>query len=216
MAGTDKLSSWIKDNVPDDSEWGEYYITVWKEELQSGGKVQITRTIQPPRDAIITGKEIKDDLAFASSPVLGIVLTVLGLLLIAYKLLLAKPQADGAHTIGIGVILAIICIAAGIYLLVKSRKAGPEISSITSMDALEPFIEKSLGKKVLGEEHSRRQKEKGEAGRPQYFCIPARYAAQGKFDKKTGDLGLPDEMLPQLTAAARELPEECRVLSRRK
>ena len=63
MASEKKLPAWVLENVPDDAVWGETYVIARKEETQSGSRVQIQRFLKDPADHVITGKEIRNDLA---------------------------------------------------------------------------------------------------------------------------------------------------------
>ena len=97
MASGKKLSAWVLENVPDDAVWGETYVIARKEETQSGSRVQIQRFLKDPADHVITGKEIRDDLASSASPVFGVVLIIGGVVAAALTFLLRQPGEKAKH-----------------------------------------------------------------------------------------------------------------------
>ena len=215
MASEKKLPAWVLENVPDDAVWGETYVIARKEETQSGSRVQIQRFLKDPADHVITGKEIRDDLASSASPVFGVVLIIGGVVAAALTFLLRQP---GETLNYITLLLAALALIGGVVLTVKSAKASPQIASIDSFEALEPYIEKFLTDKVFSREVEARKKELGETGSGYagYFCVPARLAAQGDFSTVRQNFEPGEELRMQLTALAAALPEESRRLTRRK
>ncbi len=214
MADEKKLPAWILENVPDDAVWGETYVIARKEEAQSGSHVQIQRFLKDPVDAVITGKEIRQSLAFNASPALGIGLIIGSVAAAALVFLLKQPGETPNY---IMLMCAVIALIGGICLTVKSAKAAPQIASIDSYEALAPFIEKALSEKVFVGESEARKKELGEKGSAYagYFCVPARLAAQGDFSSVRQNFEPGDDLRLQLTALAAALPEESRKLTRR-
>ena len=217
MGKKSNLSSWMEENVPDNSEWGEYYLIIRKEETRTGARVQISQTIQPPKDAYITGKEIKDYLNSETSPFLGAILIVAGVLIFVILHLLKEPMDSIVYRI-VSFVLPASVIAYGIYRVIKSQKLLTETRAISSWEKLEPHIESALSEKVYREEVKKREAEletKGSAYAG-YFCIPARLPASGQFEQPNSKGALMDHLKPTLLKMAADLPAEGLWLRRRK
>lgn len=216
MANQDTLSPWVRENVPDEAVYGEHYIIIRKEETQSGAKVHVNQTLRDPRAATITGKEAKRFLDDSASPGLGIGLLIIGVV-IALVAVLVRRMGSSAGFMGVVLFLAAISAGAGVYQLVKSKKQAPEILTIASWEEFEPFLEQALTEKVFNEEVKAREEELGEKGKAYagYFCVPARRAAVGDFEKAKSNMGVYDQIMEAATRAAAALPEECRRLERK-
>ena len=212
-----KLPSWVRENVPDDAVWGEYFVIARKEEYSSGSRVRIEQSVSEPRDAVITGRKIKENLSFSASPLSGIALIVIGAVIAVLAILMKKPEAPLGNFIA-PLLFAVGFEAGGIYLFAKSRRASSEIYSISSFEALEPYIEKALTDQVFSEEIEKRKKEHGDqgSGYAGYFVIPARLAAGGDLEKARSNFGLTDNIKQQLIQTANGTSEENRRLTRRK
>ena len=214
MAKQDKLPAWVRENVPDDAVWGESYVVARKEETRSGSQVNIRRFLKEPVEASITGREIKDSLAFNASPAFGIGLIVVGAVAAALTFVLKSPEETPNYLI---LLCAVIALIAGVCFAVKSARAAPEIASIASFEALAPHIEKALNEKVFDAEVAARKAELGETGSGYagYFCVPARLAAQGDFSSARQNFEPGEELRAQLSALAAAVPEESRRLVRK-
>lgn len=212
-----QLSSWVRENIPDDAVWGEYYVIARKEEYSSGSRVRIEQSVSEPRDAVITGKKIREHLNFSSSPLLSIALMIIGHVIAILAILMKNPEAPLGNFIT-PLLFAVAFAAGGIYLFVKNRRASAEIYSISSFEALEPYIENALTDQVFSEEIEKRKKEHGDQGSAHagYFVIPARLAAGGDLEKARSNFGLTDNIKQQVIQTADSIPVENRRLTRRK
>ena len=212
-----KLSNWINENVPDDAVWGQYYVIARKEEYKSGGKVLTEQTVSPARDATITGKEIKEHLAYCASPTVGVFFIIAGIVLAVAEFLLRKPMNASTGYLEVAMFFNLGMVIGGIYLLMKARKQAPEIQHMSSWERLTPYMEKALTEKVFSEEQAKREQEMGDKGEYQagYFCLPARLALQGQFDKAKSNFGLMDGLKISLKQAAAGVPESGLELTRR-
>ena len=220
MAKKEVLSPWVLENVPDEAIYGEHYIIVRKEETQSGSRVHVNQTLSEPREGTITGAQVKEHMQETASPVLGISLIVIGLVvcLISFLSKMLEGDVNGSNDFP-KVILIFGCgiIIGGIYLVIKSKKSSPEILSISSWGDFEPFLEKALTDKVYKEEMKARQEEMGDKGSgfAGYFCIPARHALSGDLEKAKSNFGLMDQIKLAVINAAANLPEDSRKLVRK-
>ncbi len=221
MAKKEVLSPWVLENVPDEAIYGEHYIIVRKEETQSGSRVHVNQTLSEPREGTITGAQVKEHMQETASPVLGISLIVIGLVVDLIVFLLDLLQTDRNESRGaliVGLIIGCGIVVGGIYLAIKSIKSSPVIQSISSWEDFEPFLEKALTDKVYDEVMKARQEEMGDKGSgfAGYFCIPARHALSGDLEKAKSNFGLMDQIKLAVANAAANLPEDSRMLVRKK
>ena len=214
VANKGSIPEWIQENISDDMEWSEYILIARKEETQKGSRVQVDQTVKEPRRASVSGKEVKDYLREASSVTTWVVLIVAGVAFAALMTALKEPMESSDGFMMILYFLAFCCSAAGVYMIVKSRKVAAELKSIDSFESLEPLIESALIEKVYNEEISARKKELGDQGASYagYFCISAHDAASGNFEKAKSNFGLMDNIRTKLAQAAENIPEEDRKL----
>lgn len=216
------LSDWINENVPDDAMWSEVYITARKEETQSGRHVKITQSLREVREVHITGKELKAHLNWEGSPVLGIALLIVSLVMAVLDILLRGPMETSRDALILFLVIAAAMAAGGIYLIIRSRKKGSTVQSIASWEAIDPWIADAFGKKVFDEETEARRQEHGDQGSAHagYYCIPARLAAQGRFDTAVSSVSTKgndgiyfnfspyDDLMQAMKQAALALPKE--------
>ena len=184
VAKKKNISEWIQANVPDDAEWSEVYITARKEETRNGNCAHITQSLRDVREVSISGKEVKDFMDWQGSPIMGIVLSVIGIICAILTILLRGPMNMSRGAMIVGLVIAVGMIIGGVYLFLESKRSNTEVLSIASWDAFEPWISMALGEKVFNEEVAAREKEFGDQGKAYsgHYCIPARLAAQGHFD----------------------------------
>lgn len=212
-----KLSDWINENVKDDAIWGEYFVIAHKEELRAGSKVRVEQTVSPLKDATITGKEVKQSLLDKMSSSGGIILLLIGIVWTVVTILLKNPMEASSGAVIIGIIIGVCGIIGGIYMIVSATKASPEIMDISSWEKMNTYIEDALGQKVFNEEISKRKHEQGDegAGAAGYYCLPARAALKGEFDKAKSNFVLAEDLKASLVQAASTVPESGLELSRR-
>ncbi|MBQ6432159.1 MAG: hypothetical protein IJJ99_09835 [Oscillospiraceae bacterium] len=212
-----KGSDWINENVPDAAVWGQYYVIARKEEYQSGTKVQTKQTVHPARDATITGKEIKEHLKLSASSSLGFGLIIAGVVLAAIAFLLKEPMGSSTGYLVFMMLICLGMVIGGVYFLIKARKQASELQQASSWEQLYPYIEEALTEKVFTEEQAKRKAEMGDKGAYQagYYCLPARLALQGQFDKAKSSFSLAEGLKGSLKQAAAGVPEDGLALTRR-
>ena len=217
MAKKVELSNWINENVADDAVWGEYFVIAHKEEYKSGSKIRVEQSVSPIKDATITGKEIKQSLGDQMSSSAGIIIMLLGIAWTAVVILLKKPMESSTGAVVIGILIGMCGIIGGIYMVISAKKATPEIMTISSWEKMNPYIEEALSQKVFNEEVANRKKEMGDegAGFAGYYCLPARSALKGEFDKAKSNFGLAEDLKASLIQAASTVPEDGLELTRR-
>ena len=203
---------------------GRMFVMARNDKYTSGRRIIHEGTLLDPRDAEITGKEFKDELDLTALPGLETGFVVFGLVCALIVGILSMIGATGDHSVKNLIITFIppLCIiAAGIYFLIRNHKTLIKLQSVSSINELEPYIEKALTKKVSSEERNAFKKEKGEqaAYNATFFCSPARLAASGDFDTPKKymyqEFPFPVEFKQALTQIANGLPEENRILTRR-
>ena len=217
MADKNKLSEWVTENVGDEEVWSEFFVAARKEETQSGSRVTVTQNATDPIEGTITGKQIKDALSSSASPVIGIVFIVIGAIIAAGLFLLREPMNSSAGFLVIGLLMAAGIAGFGAAQLVKSLTSAPKIRSIASFEQLEPYIEAALTEKVYNEMIAKRKEEHQDKGAAYagYYCIPARYAAEDKFEKAKSNFPIAENIKALLRISAASLPPEARRLSRK-
>ena len=216
MANQEKLSPWVRENVPDEAVYGEHYIIIRKEETKSGAKVHVNQVLRDPQAATITGEEVKSFLDDSASPGLGVGLLILAGIIAVIDIVCRLIGALSGFPV-FAILLVGICAGAGVYQIVKSKKQAPEILTIASWEEFEPYLEQALTEKVYNGEIKAREEELGEKGKAYagYFCVPARYAAVGDFGKAKSNMGVYDQLKEAAARAAAALPEEARKLERK-
>ena len=204
------ISTWVMENIPDDAVWSEYFVIAGKEETQSGSKVFVNQQVKHAREAMITGKEIKEAFSSNSSPVAGIALIISGIVVGVLGFLFRNPEQESKGFMGIAIFIAACLAVGGIYFLAKALKAAPEIRNISSWESALPYIEAALSKKVFNEEVTKRREVQGDKGAAYagYYCLPARLAIKKEFDKAESNFGLAEELKEKLIQSATEVPKE--------
>lgn len=217
MSNQKKLPAWVEENLPDDAVWSEYFLIAHKEETRSGNRVNIEQTVRPPKEAAITGKEIKTYFLDQASSSTGLILIAVGLGILLLALLLKEPMHSSNGFLVLEGLIALCAAGGGVYMLVQGQKLSKALSAVTSWDELEPFVETALTEKVYADEIAARKKEHGETGAAYagYYCIPASLASQGAFDKAKSNFGLQEALKSAMLDALEQIPAEGRKLARK-
>ena len=216
MAEKNKLPAWVAENVPDDAVWSEYYVIANKEEYKNGARITVEQKVKEPREATITGKEVKKYLDDNSSSWQGVFLLAIGAIIAVVKLI-TMLLSDSSGSFPIAFLFAAGFIIGGVYLVIRNSNNSKKYDTISSWEDLEPHIEAALTKKVFHEECELRQAEKGDTGSAYagIFCNPARIVETGDFDKIESQFGLMDATKASLVQAALSVPEEGKRLTRK-
>ena len=199
-----ELSDWINENVKDDAVWGKFFVIAHKEEYKTGSRIRIEQTVSPIKDATITGKEVKQYLTDKMSSASGIFCLILGIVWSVAAILSRKPMESSTAFFVIMILVGVSFIIIGILLSISANNTSPKIMSISSQ-------------KVFNEEVENRKKEQGEqgAGYAGYYCLAAKDALEGNFDKAQSNFGLAEDLKASLVQAASTVPESGLELSRR-
>ena len=212
-----ELSDWINENVKDDAVWGKFFVIAHKEEYKTGSRIRIEQTVSPIKDATITGKEVKQYLTDKMSSASGIFCLILGIVWSVAAILSRKPMESSTAFFVIMILVGVSFIIIGILLSISANNTSPEIMSISSWETMNTYIEEALSQKVFNEEVANRKKEQGEqgAGYAGYYCLAAKDALEGNFDKAQSNFGLAEDLKASLVQAASTVPESGLELSRR-